>query len=170
MEIKLEEIIGYVPYGLKVEMLAYKRDYVGRKHDEIIGVECWSKNKDWCLLTEGGSKPALDRIRPLLYPLESLTKEIEVTGEKFVPAFKLVSNEYEFNNLSIRPFTEITKGFEVYHKDLGHIMNFFTSEGSIGKMPHYFIVKMQKWKIDIHNLIGRNLAIDVNSLEINPYK
>ena len=57
-ELTLEHLSGYLPYVLKAEMLDYKSDYVGRQYDIIIGVHQWSKNGDWCLLTDGGSKPS----------------------------------------------------------------------------------------------------------------
>ena len=74
-QLQLKEIVGYLPYGVKVEILDYKSDYVGRQYDEIRGIHQWSKKGDWCLLTDGGSKPSLDRVKPILFPLSNFESE-----------------------------------------------------------------------------------------------
>ena len=72
---ELKEIVGYLPYGLKAEILDYKCDHVGRQYDEIIGLKEWSKEGDWCLLTDGGSRPSLDRVKPILFPISNFESE-----------------------------------------------------------------------------------------------
>jgi hypothetical protein len=140
MELELKHLAGYLPYGLKAEMLDYKNDYVNKKYDEIIGVHQWSKNKDWCLLTDGGSKPSLERIKPILRNLSDLTKEIEVNGEKFVPSI-------EYNHLRFEEISTIKAG----DRAMGFIQ---VREQEILYQLHF----------DIHGLIENNLAIDMNTL------
>lgn len=60
-------ISRYLPYGVHAEMLDYKIDYVGKRYDKIIGLHQWDKSGElWSCITEGGSKPSVQRIRLLL--------------------------------------------------------------------------------------------------------
>jgi hypothetical protein len=143
-QLELKEIVGYLPYGVKAEILDYKSDYVGRQYDKIIGLKEWSKEGDWCLLTDGGSKPSLNRVKPILFPLSSLTEYREDLG--FVPIEYLGYGE---------------------EKDLAMTLMFDKDE--LIELPYRTIQKLYEWKIDIHNLIEKGLAIAVTE-EFNPYK
>jgi len=154
--IKLEEIVGYLPYKLKAEMLDYKRDYVGKQYDEIIGLKEWSKEGDWCLLTDGGSKPSLDKFKPLLYNISSLTEFREDLG--FVPIewFEIGDDEndsLEYDNGNIK----LIRNLKALSK--------YPSQSEIKYLPYGVIKKLYEWNIDIHNLISRNLAIDIKTLK-----
>ena len=138
MKLELKHLAPYLPYGLKAKMLDCKIDYVGKQFDEIIGVHQWSKDGDWCLLTEGGSKPSLDRIKPILRNLSDLTKEIEHNGEKFVPIDRL------------------TCWFDFTYLD--------THSLYIHEYPYNVVEKLFEWKFDYFDLIPNGLAIDINTL------
>lgn len=69
MKLETKHVLLYLGYELRVEILDYKSNYVGRRYDEIIGIHQWSINKDWCLLTDGGSKPSLNSVKLILRPL-----------------------------------------------------------------------------------------------------
>lgn len=76
MNNKLKHLAPYLPYKLKAEMIDYKIDYVGRQYDEIIGLHQWDKSGTlWCVFTDGGSKPSLNDIKPILKSLSKLTNE-----------------------------------------------------------------------------------------------
>ena len=136
MKLEIKNLACYLPYGLKAEMLDYQKDYVGKNIDTIVGIHQWDKSgKLWCLLTEGGSKPSLDRIKPLLYPLEYLTKEIEVNGEKFVPIDWIKKNY------------------------IGETMGV-----NIATWSHRAVQKLAEWHIDFQGLIPAGLAIDINTI------
>jgi len=137
----LEHLAPYLPYGLKVKVEDYKCDYVGREFDEVIGFHQWDKSGLlWSVLTEGGAKPSLNRVKPILRPLSDLTKEIEVDGEKFVPLNKLrLDFDLDFD-AEERSFVNMFEILEDYNKLL-------------------------KWHFDVHGLIPKNLAIDINTLE-----
>jgi len=141
--IKLEEIVGYLPYKLKAEMLDYKRDYVGKQYDEIIGLKEWSKEGDWCLLTDGGSKPSLDKFKPLLYDVSSLTEFREDLG--FVP-IEFIEEKYFSTNL------------------LSQCERIIEDSRWVNHCEYILIQHLYEWHIDIHNLIPRNLAIDIKTL------
>lgn len=99
-KLTLENLAPYLPYGLKAELLDYKSDYVGKRFDEIIGVHQWDKNGlYWSALTIGGSKPNIERIKPILRPLSDLTKEIEHKGEKFIPYYWFVRKGIKINSI-----------------------------------------------------------------------
>lgn len=180
-ELTLEHLSGYLPYGLKAEMLDYKSDYVGRQYDVIIGVHQWSKNGDWCLLTDGGSKPSFNHIKPILRPLTDLTKEIEVNGEKFVPIIELAKiSEKRFSKLieceenesgyfvGFIGTDEQRFSFVYFHKTKSFLLHSSITT-SIGNSVYpanqlEMFNKLYEWHFDIHNLIEQGLAIDYNTL------
>jgi hypothetical protein len=93
----------------------------------------------------------ISNYKPLLYPLEYLTKEIEVNGEKFMPY------DYFLND------TE-NDWFE------GNIWMGYLFEGNIDKLeigfiPYYVIQKLAEWHIDFQGLIEAGLAIDKTTLK-----
>lgn len=131
-KLKLEELVPYLPHRLKAEMMDYEIDYVGKQVDDILGVHQWDKNgKFWCALTAGGSNPDIDRIKPILRPLASLTKEIEHNGERFVMKDKL-RNKYPAEYMGLNPAT----------------------------WSYRVIQELLKYHFDIHGLIERGLAVE----------
>ena len=98
-KLTLEILAPYLPYGLKVRVEDYKCDYVGREFDEVIGFHQWDKSGLlWSVLTDGGAKPSVEKVKPILRPLSYLTKEIEVNGEKFIP-IELLDNYHNFSTI-----------------------------------------------------------------------
>ena len=73
MKLELKHLAPYLPYELKVEVLDYKKDYVGKQYDTVIGVHQWDTlGKFWSVLTLGGAKPNINRVKPILRPLSDL--------------------------------------------------------------------------------------------------
>jgi hypothetical protein len=138
--IKLEEIVGYLPYGLK-----YYNEYSHKKGIEHILIELDTYG---FLELTNYEAPALltdTHIKPILRPLSDLTKEIEVNGEKFVPMVELETTfGYEYLNSYI-------------YKNQGYFNKYAVCFGCLSYL--------QRWHFDIHNLIERGLAIDINTLE-----
>lgn len=175
-KLELKEIVGYLPYGLKCqyegilngkELKAYRKftepkivlysyDYErfykefpipeeinGLKIGNVKEVKIY-KNY-WKILagiynTGLKSFPHAIGCKPILRPLSDLTKEIEVDGEKFVPFDELKSYSFELN--------KDRKWSKVVLED----------------MPYSEVLKLYSWHFDIHNLINRGLAIDINEL------
>ena len=172
MKLEIKNLVPYLPYGLKAEMLDYQKDYVGKNIDTIVGIHQWDKSgKLWSLLTEGGSKPSLDRTKPLLYPLEYLTKEIEVNGEKFVPIVELLKIKHKgwvIEKVNTR-YNEID--FEInynYAKAHFKFMATYSIEiwlKNIDREYYWIIQKLAEWHIDFQGLIPAGLAIDINSIK-----
>jgi len=75
MKLELKQIVGYLPYGLKV---FYMEDiYDVTLEDEMDSFSICLKD-----VLEGNHKP-------LFRPLSDLEKEINVNGEKFIPISKM---------------------------------------------------------------------------------
>ena len=96
----------------------------------------------------------------ILRHLSDLTKEIEHKGEKFNPYYKLG--------------LETVSGIEFYKPSNSDLeINIETPNYStqIDLYSGFLIVqKLIEWHFDIANLISKGEAIDVNTLETNPYK
>jgi len=78
----------------------------------------------------------LDEIKPILRPLSDLAKEIEHNGEKFFPIDKL------------RPIDSI-----IINKT-GLRVDLIKEDWE----------RLYSWHFDVNNLIGKDLAIDINTL------
>ncbi|MDR0266059.1 hypothetical protein D3C87_485960 [compost metagenome] len=159
-KLKLEHLAPYLPYGLKAEMLDYKSDYVGKQYDEIVGFHQWDKNcLYWSTLTIGGSKPNIERIKPILRPLSDLTKEIEHKGKKFIPLH--IINGFGKNSESIcdrwiEP-NLTTQGGGSWEGGI---------EDDIDTFQFYWLhVKLLSWHFDVFGLIEKGLAIDMNQID-----
>lgn len=93
--------------------------------------------------------------KPILHPLSSLTKTIEhVGGEKFVPMVKIAEMRSSFIHES-----EFDRFFGKLKMDI-----------ITQRLPFDMMLKLIEYHFDIANLIESGEAIDVNTLEINPYK
>lgn len=96
---------------------------------------------------------SLKDYKPILHPLTDLTKEIEHNGEKFVPNYKIIGNSYFDCNWIISAVAKGTHGIEFIYD-----------------LPYFVVKKLIEWHFDIAGLIEKGEAIDVNTLETNPYK
>ena len=90
--------------------------------------------------------------KPILFPFSSLTKEITINGETFVPYDKI--KEIYPNTPQ---FTDYIKGWMKYYG----IMN--------SKCEYVCILKLFEWKLDVFGLIEEGLAEQVTE-DFNPYK
>lgn len=114
---------------------------------------------------------------PILRPLD-LTKEIEHGGERFVPIRRLVPESFgHIQNVEISDFLD--RGVAIISNlDTDEQLHIYTDNGiSISTRNHSFNVSdfriinlLISWHFDIADLISKNQAIDINTLETNPYK
>lgn len=93
MKLELQNIVGYLPYGLK-----YKDKPEGFNEIRTLCI-----NTIGWFLYEG---------KPILRPLSDLTKEIEVNGEKFVPIVKLQLKYDWSDKISINDFSITSMSME----------------------------------------------------------
>ena len=158
-KLTVEHLAKHLPYGLIAEILDYKSDYVGNKMDTIVGINQWDKSgQRWSCTTLGGAKPSPDRIKPYLYPLDSLTKPIFISGNKFVPAD-------EFSVLYGGGMIGQSNRAKQNWKE-EFIDNILYSP--IGAISYSIVGKLLLWHFDIDGLLDSGLANDA-SIE-NPYK
>lgn len=142
MELELKHIACYLPYYL-----------------EAISPELEIKTVDWKTQTYGTEKVGLNFLfseyentlyKPLLRPLEHLTKEIEHKGKKFVPievvsSMDITNYIVEHGNLyGGLYFPEKITPLE--HQD-------------VKNLPFWIVEKLIEWHFDIYDLIPKGLAL-----------
>ena len=150
MNITLEHITPYLPYGLKMKTKSFS-----------------SKNPDIMELTYENIQMmiALER-KPILHPISDLKKEIEFNGEKFIPREKLfdcfenvVFSEFVNDNGTIDTFTATYTILESPFTD------YIVYCGDIDSVRYRIVIQLIEWHFDIFNLIENGLAININTLQ-----
>ena len=141
MKLELKHLAGYLPYQLEAEMLDYKRDYVGKQYDRIVGFHQWdSRCLYWSVLTAGGSKPALNSIKPILSPMSNLSS-------------------FHISVLRSIRFPNAEQWTKQHYKFIKEVQSF----PMLQILP--IVEKLHEWHFDIHNLIENDLAIDINTIK-----
>lgn len=173
--LELKDIAGYLPYGL-------------------IGVDEHHRiTKLGCYLSIGGSYrvylPDLfaQFCKPYLRPMSDLTKELTHRGETFVPMVE-IGKLLGYDNLEKYEIDGVIEyGFETRYADdaQGYTFGWHQASQSFGVwydqideetpsverliMNVDAFDKLAEWMFDYRGLIPRGLALDVNTLDRNPY-
>lgn len=149
--IKPEHIQHYPTGEFSLKFLSLRDtsiiNFRGYFMDEIDGLIIVTNKGNYC--------NDIWNLKPILYEMEYLYKEISYNGEKFKPIQKLVEN-FPRIEFSIVPCDSLM----------------FRTKDNILSSSHvlYLINQMLfNWRIDVFNLIGRNLAVPVTN-DINPYE
>jgi hypothetical protein len=161
--LELKDIAGYLPHGLK---------YKGFEEMEVI-YEIDPSNPNLVLLNSG--KYEIGQVKPVLRPLSDLYRTITHNGEEIIPIVECAKIGFP----SFKWKLEDTK-FAIALID-GSNARFIYSEESNAFFIYYNTIEatnnqyklfdfLHELKIDYRGLIESGLAIDVNTLEINPYK
>lgn len=147
MELTIEHLAAYLPYGLSVCFI--DKGVIYRK-DKLKSLVINDKNVCANLINN------INGIKPILRSLSDLTKEIEHNGEKFVPIERLK----EIFNCNIEDFDideklnlNIFNRFEYFNIGFTDILE--------------MIEKLYSWHFDVFGLIEFGLAIDINQLNNN---
>ena len=98
-----------------------------------------------------------DKLKPILHPLTDLTKEIEHNGEKFTPYIELLRMSYF--NVDDMTQDELNDYKDAYSSNVDPML-----------IPFLDGLKLIEWHFDLFNGIESGEAIDVNTLDENPYK
>ena len=178
-KLELKHIAPYFAYGLKCEILNYKCDYVGEKYGIINGYYFYAGEPHYTFKTREESGKRGDLIKPILRPLSDLIKEIEFGGEKFIPIERLLDIKTKIdwsysdylkvdktvNEYRVTFNTNERKPWFGYRSD----KNFFFSLDLYGNIKHVenqleLFEKMFEWGFDVNDLIGKGLAVDINTL------
>lgn len=141
-KLELKHLVGYLPYGLELWHNQWK---------EILIMDFAGSNCDTLSIEDVG-----EYAKPILRSLSDLAKEIEVNGEKFVPM-----NWFEKNiNKTINFYKPINENYnlsiDIETEDYSQTIDLF--EG------YLTVQKLYEWHFDIHGLIEKGLAIDINTL------
>jgi hypothetical protein len=156
----LEHLSAYLPYGVMAV------DEYGQAR--IIDYECQSYTKTIVGLNHvlKSQTVQVNCFKPILYPLSSLTETIWFEGKEINPS-DFIKDWYNEINA-----TEID-GLEHYSFKNDFILFGTiepTEETEIINLPYQAYQLLFKMKIDVFSLIEKGLAVDVNTLETNPYK
>ena len=157
MELK-HILANYYPHGLILADEDENLCTLRTLYPDCIGVE-YKYNV-------GEYEKNFEDVKPILRPLSDLTREIEHNGERFVPIIKLSNDIADFAQV-------VSTGYA----NKNYYVNFRVADGYVKKeipanfndMHVFDYLKLLEWKFDIFNLIG-TFAIDVNTLQTNPYK
>lgn len=168
MKLELKHLAGYLPYGLKIQLL--KREVFTKR------ICAGSTDKGILRIGDDGHhrwEESFDNIKPILRPLSDLTKEIEVNGEKFIPMIELagIGSYSPKNRWSIDE-----RNLKVKHESGGEF--YFASDKSFvykesDKWKDFGIAcnqfdlfqKLNEWHIDFNGLIEKGLAISIHDVE-----
>jgi hypothetical protein len=178
-KLTIEHFGRRVGNNLKLEILDYKNDYVGKQYDEMVGLHQWDKNGNfWSVLTVGGSKPELNRVKPILRNLSSLSTEITHKGKTFIPLLELSKIAYPRANKDyVLKENYIDMGvnysFHYFKKDF----SFSCKQGFNGKKWNYECFVNNQFQL-FNKLIEWNFHLDepdgtfiyAEDLEINTYE
>lgn len=141
MKLEIKHLVGYLPYGLKAKMNVFgdNQTDVGIEGISVIGEVELSG-----IRSTVNEFFDISEIKPILHPISDLTKEIEVNREKFVPI-------QEYHYLRFQEISNYNGG----SRTLDFIQ---VREQNILLKLHF----------DIHGLIEKGLAIDINTLNKQP--
>ena len=181
MKLELKHLASYLPYGLNIKDV---------KHGSVFEALHFitTPHQDFSLFKGNLDQLINDKyLKPVLFPLSSLTKEITVNGETFVPikklfelhhcgirlderlrCFSLNKNKIKYDDFNCA----ITDGVNMFgYSNYGGFQAIDTDE-----CRYYTVInqlelstKLFEWKIDIFQLIDKNLAEPVTN-DFNPYK
>ena len=173
---KLKIYSAYLPYGLKIE--CYSEEEIKKEGNYISELSAIFKNG---IQDEFGNDWDFN-VKPILFSLEYLTKEITIGGETFVPIIELAEiaglkpfkGEYrrEFLNDERAAFVEC-KCFEhygvkqrfAYYNDFGFRA---TLDGYKPYKQFELFEKLLEWKFNVFNL--PEIEYIKVTEENNPYK
>ena len=143
-KLTINELKGYLGTGLQM-----RHNYTKARHDGEKKLRLWVMELTFTSISMAIRNQ--DR-KPLLYPLSSLTEYREDLG--FVPIEEL-QRLFEFDD-----DFEITNHLQILLHNLEHGYYYFP--------PNFFLnlyEKLYEWHFDVHNLIDRNLAINIKTLK-----
>lgn len=168
MKLELKHLSAYLPY--KVMCLNQHLPDVEFVKEELIGISnhiVWSGAFN---AIHGSNNVPVSAIKPILYPLDYLTKPITHNGETFVPIDNLEKGENGSIYSEYSSDGNKTETISITYKMMGDTFtDFIINRNSIDNTDYKYVQKLIEWKFDIFNLIENNLAIAVTET-FNPYE
>lgn len=166
---KLEEIIGYVPYGLKIKCSITKAH-------TLFGVYKDGEKELWAVVNDpdeetNTSNVLFDDITPILFPLSALTQEITVNGKTFVPMVELAKVVYPTRQWEMMRDCALSDRNDEFYLCHRNFVLYDEVAGHLDSMDQIALIqKCYSWKLDIHGLIDKGEAVSVFDLPKNPYE
>ena len=145
MKLEIKYLASYLPYGLNIKDV---------KHGSVFEALHFitTPHQDFSLFKGNFDQLIKDKyLKPILFPLSSLTKEITIDGESFIP-IREIKNLELFSHYELEDF----------------VRNNFTY-GYIESLSYQLLSQLFEWKIDVFGLIEAGLAEPVTE-DFNPYK
>ena len=145
MKLEIKYLASYLPYGLNIKDV---------KHGSVFEALHFitTPNQDFSLFKGNFDQLTNDKyLKPVLFPLSSLTEEITINGESFIP-IREIKNLELFSHYELEDF----------------VRNNFTY-GYIESLSYQLLSQLFEWKIDVFGLIEAGLAEPVTE-NFNPYK
>lgn len=161
MQLEIKHLAPYLPYGVWMQIIDYP--FKGTNSRRLLELDC---GHDFHLHLKQGN------VRLELRPLSDLSKEIEVNGERFIPIMVMFGGadyaKYDYNiNIIDKPI--LGKYIQISVKDLGDPCISFGLKNINNNMLNLDNWELLfKWHFDVFNLIENGLAVDVNTLNLNP--
>lgn len=159
----LHQASAYLPHGLKCEVIG-NDEIVCVK--ELTGFDLKTSSKyalfGWSTTGMFGNESLLfDSFKPILFPLDCLTREIQLKdyndGKPFVPIEELLKDNL---NIEVRD-VKIVGGIVVWKDRV--LMSL-----AVDRMQYGHVQTLLLWKINVFNL-PEDEYINVESLTENPY-
>ena len=145
MKLEIRHLTSYLPYGLNIKDV---------KHGSVFEALHFitTPHQDFSLFKGNFDQLTNDKyLKPVLFPLSSLTKEITINGESFIP-IREIKNLELFSHYELEDF----------------VRNNFTY-GYIESLSYQLLSQLFEWKFDVFGLIEAGLAEPVTK-DFNPYK
>lgn len=168
--IKIEELAPYLPYELFVYSLVHKRAdlIIGMDKSHLGTHRVYLKTNEIVYYLD-----ALRNIKPILRPM-NLTTPIKIDGVEVVPIVELAKIAFpDYDNLDLEE-EEGYCSFGIFDFAYEKSINAFACSEYTEPCDVPNQLSLFQWlfknKFDVLNLIGQNLAVDVNTLETNPYE
>lgn len=149
---KLEKLVGYLPYGLKIWHSSYKA-----RHIWDINIEEGIQDRSMTAVTLTAICNGNEYLKPILRPLSDMTKEINygLSSYIFTEIFEIGDTDgfiYEFDNGNIKLIQLL--------ESISNHNSFY----DINYLPYPVVQMMYQYHYDIHGLIESGEAIDINTL------
>jgi hypothetical protein len=163
----LEHLSAYLPYGLKMKIDKWTEEIGALNGFDAVLKDVRvtliiSRNKNKSEATTW--TPELKYCKPILYPLSSLTETIWYEGKEINP-IEFIKDWY-----NSQPDSYVSELKYVYWENNLTLFGLELDDSYEVAMPYQAYQLLFKMKIDVYSLIEKGLAVDVNTLEANPYK
>ena len=164
---KLKIYSAYLPYGLKLQYFDDEREIL---HNDCKMVE-FREDEMTIANNEYQYDVKFYDVKPILFSLEDLTKEITIGGEIFVPLHELFKIQYKgtYHEESIRGMYCSELGYNrIYSSHLGTAAECVIHINNLHNNEYWKIEKLLEWKFNVFNL--PEIEYIKVTEENNPYK